>query len=802
MPLLWLSLAFLCGIVLGDLLEWRLEMWLVLAALTMLLRLILRRRFFSGGVLQPAARLPILSPPAPLNYSILTAVLCLGAVRLQAERTAITPLNVAWYNDLDKPTVLEGVVSAYPDVRDTYVNLRVSSEQIRLKDELLFTPVSGDVLAKVQPGGGWRYGDRVRLEGWLRTPPEQEDFSYRVYLERQGVFTLFYCSHPEACVLRLESGQGNPLYAAIYALRERAHHALKRLFPEPEASLLAGILLGLEGEIPEAVFRAFRDTGTAHIIAISGFNFAIIAGLFGLLFTRWLGRWRGMLAAFVGVSLYAVLAGASAAVLRAAIMGVLSLLAVQLGRRQSGLNSLAFVAALMAFGEPYVLWDVGFQLSFMATLGLVLYAGPLDQWFRRTANRFMPGAAVQRLARPVGEYLLFTLAAQLTTLPVVIYHFRQFSLISLIANPLILPAQPPVMILGGLAVIIGMANLWVGQAAAYLAWPFVAYTIRTVEWLARLDAGVIHLGPVSPYLVAGFYMVLFGWTFFGGRVSERVRGRVPRLTWRLALLGLVVSILLGFVAWQAAETAPDGRLHMTLFDVGGGEALLIQTPSGKALLVNGGASANRLSDALGRRLPITRRELDYLVVAGVSDEQLKALPRALERYAPKQVVWAGSAAASTSARELRRFLSEAGIPITQAEPGYILDLGRGATLKVIAEGRRGAVLLLEWGRFTALLPVGMDFESMDRLMQDPSLGSVTALLLAEGGYAPVNTREWVERWNPRLALLSVAAGDALGRPDPETLEAVNGYRLLRTDLNGWIHLSTDGESLWVEVERR
>ncbi len=111
------------------------------------------------------------------------------------------------------------------------------------------------------------------------------------------------------------------------------------------------------------------------------------------------------------------------------------------------------------------------------------------------------------------------------------------------------------------------------------------------------------------------------------------------------------------------------------------------------------------------------------------------------------------------------------VPVTQAEPGYALDLGQGAKLKVLAEGRRGAVLLLEWGGFSALLPLGMDFESMDSLLEERSLGPVTALLLAEGGYAPVNTREWIERWDPRLVLLSVAAGDALGRPDEETLEA-------------------------------
>jgi competence protein ComEC len=121
-------------------------------------------------------------------------------------------------------------------------------------------------------------------------------------------------------------------------------------------------------------------------------------------------------------------------------MGVLALLAVQLGRRGQRLNTLAFAPALMALGNPYVLWGVGFQLSFTATLGLVLYAKPLDEWFRTAAGRYLPDNAVRNLAGPGGEFLLFTPAAQLVVLPNTIYHFQQIPLISVIANPLVLPA--------------------------------------------------------------------------------------------------------------------------------------------------------------------------------------------------------------------------------------------------------------------------------------------------------------------------------------------------------------------------
>ena len=173
----------------------------------------------------------------------------------------------------------------------------------------------------------------------------------------------------------------------------------------------------------------------------------------------------------------------------------------------------------------------------------------------------------------------------------------------------------------------------------------------------------------------------------------------------------------------------------------------------------------------------------------------------MERFPPGQVLWSGPVAGKYSARQLRQTLTDLRVPMTDAETGQILELGQGARLHVLGVEPRGAVLLLEMGNFRALLPVGLDFDSMDALIKDRSLTTMTALLLADSGYAPLNPPEWIEKLRPQVVLLSVAAGDREGRPDVETLEAVQGYNLLRTDPNGWIELSTDGEQMWVEVQR-
>ncbi|MCK5429328.1 MAG: ComEC/Rec2 family competence protein, partial [Anaerolineales bacterium] len=389
-----------------------------------------------------------------------------------------------------------------------------------------------------------------------------------------------------------------------------------------------------------------------------------------------------------------------------------------------------------------------FQLSFAATLGLLLYAEPLTQAFVRLTSRRTSQSTAERLAGPFGEYILFTLAAQVTILAVIVYHFKRLSLTSLIANPVILPAQPAVMILGGLAVILGMVWLPLGQLAAYLAWPFVVFTIRAVELLARLPGGVFTLGDVALYWVVLFYAVLFLLTFGGSRLRAMIPAIKPSLAF--AALG-ILSVLV----WRAASSTPDGRLHISLLDVGSGEAVLIQSPTGRYLLVNGGPSPSRLSDALGRRLPLNHRRLDYLVVASPSEQGIAALPRTIQRYPPDNVLWAGPTHGTRSARTLQDALNVAEIRPVRAEAGQTLHLGDGAQMQVLAVGKRGAVLLLEWENFRALLPVGMDFETLEILQNERSLVPVNALLLAESGYAPVNPPEWIDKLRPQVVLLSV-----------------------------------------------
>ncbi len=818
MPLFWLSISFLAGILLAALQPLAIQVWLALAGLAFLLAVFSWHiSLFSWehwgralgwlfgclplwgvrgivSIRKAIARMRIATP-------WLLVALCLGGARYQAAQPSISPNDLAFYNETKASIVLEGWLVEPPDLRDQYSLLRFQVDWINVSGQDREIAVEGRLLVRSDPGLRWEYGDRLRLEGYLVDPPDQEGFSYRQYLARQGIYAYMATGN----ILHVGSEEGSSLIAAAYHLRQRALDLVYTFWQDPEASLLAGILLGVETGIPADLAAAFRDTGTAHIIAISGSNIAILAGFIALTLGRLLDARRRFWVAGLSTILvlgYAFLVGWDAAVVRAAIMGGVALFAAPFGRTPNGLNSLAFVAAIMALITPTILWDVSFQLSFMATLGLVLFAVPFSETFSRMITRWWGEGWAARLTGPIGEYVLFTMAAQLTTLPVILAQFGRLSAIGLLANPLILPAQPVVMASGGMALLSGVLVQSLGHFFAWFAWPFMRYTIAVVELLERVPGAAWSTGPISPVILLGYTALILAAGLFWEPLINLLRRLADLLGGKAASVGLLTLIVLTSLVWRSALRAPDERLHLTLLDTGGGEALLIQTRTGRHILINGGARASQLSSELGRRLPLINRRLDWLVVSGTRDEQIGALPVTIVRYPPGAVLWAGPTAGSASARTLYRQLGEDQLELIEPQVGQALDLGDGARLEFLVITTRGAVFLLEWKEFRALLPVGIDFNALEALLARQDLAPLSALLLPDNGYAPLNPPELFTTLQPQVVLLSVTAGNREELPSPETLKALQGFTLLRTDQNGWIELMTDGNQMWVEVEKK
>jgi competence protein ComEC len=571
------------------------------------------------------------APRARLACFALLAAL-LGGLRTVAAQPTFDERAVATYNDRGVVAVV-GVVDDYPDRRDTFVNLRLRAETLAFPNSDPF-PVAGLVLVRADRLADYRYGDQLEVIGRLESPPEFATFNYRDYLASHGIHSII--DRPRIDLIARD--QGSPVLAGLYQLKDRAHDSIAAILPEPQAALLTGILLGDESSIPQGVKDDFRVTGTSHIIAISGYNFSILIALVSAPAVRLFGRRRAFPTLLLVVFGYTVFVGASAAVVRAAIMGGLTLWAVYLGRQAAALNSLFAAAILMTLLDPFTLGDVGFQLSFAATLGLVLYTRPLQAVFERGLTRLFSAELATKIVGVLGDAVIVTLAAQITTLPVLIVVFRQVSILTLLVNTLALPAQTGVMLFGGLALLAGMLFLPLGQIVGWAAWLFLTWTIQVIHLFALVPGVSIDLGYVDPLWGAVYVALLAAITFYVSRDAQQRAAVKERMTKILSVRFLLPAlVIVGLLVALAFSWRPDGKLHVHALNVDG-MPVFVQTPAGRQLLIGGSNSPSALLAALGQRMPFWDRDIDLIVVTRDDTRSLNGLLAVVDRYRVGQMV--------------------------------------------------------------------------------------------------------------------------------------------------------------------
>ncbi len=710
----------------------------------------------------------------------------LGALRYTIALPHFDDHALASLNDRGAVSMLGDVIDP-PEVRDTAVYIRVAVTRVKVDQS--WRDVSGVAFVQAPREMDVRYGDQLQIFGAPTTPPEDADFSYKDYLARQGIHSLVRYSR----VTVLARDQGSPFFAALYAFRDRALAAIYAILPDPSASLLAGILLGVDAGIPRDVSDAFSATNTAHIIAISGFNIAIVAGILSKLTQRVVGARRATLIVIAGLAIYTLLVGAGASVVRAAIMGSLSVLALHYHRQNDALNALAVSALLMTAWNPFTLFDLGFQLSFLATLGLILYVTPLSNRFESGLARIVPGERAKQIVGALNDSFIVTLAAQITSTPLIVFAFHRLSLVGLLTNFIVLPVQPAVMIWGGAATLIALVVQPLGQMIAWIAWAFLEFTIAVVQWTARLPFAAIPVGRFDAPMLALYYIALFGATRLNWRTL------LSRLTLRPAI-ALGVALVAGMWLWSFALTAPDGKTHVEFLDTGGA-ATLVRTPRGGKILIDGGANPSVVLSALGERMPFWERSLDLVVLTNPDDDHLAGLVDVLERYEVRQIIQPNAPAKPTAAyARWRELVAQKRIASLAAQADLIVDVDHGVTLEFVqssddAQITDPTIARLRAGSVAFLFADSASVEEQIALLAS-GVDTSGAVLVAPRKIAP----EFIDAVTPQFAVLFAGSG-AREKPSADLLTALASTSILRTDERGKIEMIVDGQTLTLRTDK-
>ena len=768
--------------------------------------------------------------PASRKTLVIVA-LCLlallgGALRYPSLFPPADDRYLCFYND-QGIVEIQGTVTEEPDIRDGHCLLTFSATRIVVNGEE--KDVSGIALVRVARYPAYDYGDVLKVVGELETPSQSGDFDYRTYLAHQGTHSLIY--YPEVHVL--DRGQGIKPLQWVYSLRERLAASLARALPEPQGSLAQAILLGLRGNVPDSLHEAFSRTGTAHLLAISGLHMGIIIAILLSLGALIFGRQRSI---YIWLTLtlmwlYAVLAGMNPPIVRAAIMGSLFLIAVYLGRQGSAIIALAFAAAVMVGIQPGLLWMVSFQLSFLAMAGLILLYPYFQAWGRQGVARVTGHReALAAAGNLIADIFAASLAATLAVAPLIAYNFGIISLVGLPATFFALPALPFVIVTSALVAFTGLISAIAAAVLGWLAWLFLSYLTSVVRGFNALPYASSQVTALSPWYVLGYYAILAGvmalvnyrtrLTDLPSRLASGIKQTTqsipkPRLGFSpkwLALPLLIVAILV----WSVALTQPDGKLHVSFLDVGQGDAILIQTPNGQDILIDGGPDPHRISLELSRKLPFWDRTIDLVVCTQPQADHVTGLLEVLQRYKVKHVLEAGVSYNSSIYQEWVRLIADRGMEYSAACTGQEIDLGNGINMEVLNPPQglwqgtgddvdnNGVVLRLSWYDvsflFTADIRAEVEFELIG---QRASLRG-TVLKVAHHGSATSTSEQFLAAVDPEVAVICVGAGNPFGHPSHEVwqrlVDRLGEDNVYRTDEDGAVEFITDGETLWVKPD--
>ncbi len=761
------------------------------------------------------------------------AILSLGMLRAAWPADAGLPAAIQAYNGVDAIQV-EGVVSSDPQPTGTAWRFSLSVQSVWQDEQ--WHDARGDLLvvAKVPPSLSsarskpyFRYGDRLVVTGKSEEPPVFEDFDYRDYLARQGVFSTMV--HPG--VELVGEGEGNRLLQDIYSLRSRLSYSLEQALPEPQNAMAQALLLGRRSAMPAELTQAFRDTGASHILAISGLHVGVLLGI-SVAFSRWLlgaRRQVYLLIPLLSIWGYAALSGMSPSVQRAAIMGSVYLLGVALGRQNSIAPALAAAAAVMAAIQPGILSDVSFQLSFTAMTGLVLIAPPIERWLLQVRSGL---DEVSGWSRAMASAIAATVAATLGTLPLVAFYFEQVSLVGLPTTLLALPALPFILGTSLVTALLGLAGPGEAEMVGLVAWLCLSYLKTVVEVFDAIPGNAVSVGGFGITLVVVYYAALLAAVAARPRLpaisarlsqpfvresglAERVESWQPgrRAFWAMAFMGVLASA----VIWTAAISRPDGRLHVAFLDVGQGDAVFVVTPGGRQALIDGGADPKRLLNHLGDRVPFWDDGLDMVVLTHPHEDHVAGLVEALDRYEVDMALERRFDFPSPDYALWQSVLADRDVQALQAVEGQRITLGNGVLLEVIYPPDRllegttsdvnnaSIVMRLTYGETSFLLTGDVHWDAESYILSRSLPIRSDVLKVPHQGSNTSSSDAFVRQVTPRVAVISVGADNAFGHPHPETMDTLRAAlpddRILTTALNGTVQFTSDGSRLWVQAER-
>lgn len=696
-----------------------------------------------------------------------------------------------------KQVVVKGVIDSEPDIRENSINYIVKTSEIMLQGEI--KKVKGRIILttlKDESSFSLGYGREVEISGQINVPKGRRNpggFDYRRYLAGKGISAAIFATGNSIHVG--ENYSPNVLVKTGFFLRNSIVDVINRSLPPQQAGLLNGMLIGYREGLSTEVQNAFSDAGLSHIMAVSGANVAFIVAPLVFMFRRLRIRQKIANISIIGVlMLFVFITGFSPSVMRAVIMAVIILAGRMIRREAEVITSISLAAVLMLIYNPFTFFDIGFQLSFAATLSLVLFYKNIKKMLN---CRFIPGF--------ITELLAVTLAAQVGVIPITALYFNKISIISLFSNLAVVPVVELITLLGSAMALLGQISIVFSQVIGYVNSTFLSFVLYVSKTSASMPFAVVKaVTPPIAFIVIYYFLAMF---FLWYKPLSKVR--LKPVYYGTAFAGILLAACLYMII-------PRG-LEVVFIDVGEGDSTFIKTYSGRTVLIDGGGSISKggkepdgpnVGDTtvIPFLLDYGVTSLDLVVATHGHDDHIQGLIPVLKSFKAGNLVMPDIA----EKKELKPLIAIAeakGVLIRACTSGDRIRLDDRTYFDVlnpdsnpagnkISLNNSSLVLKLHYKTTSILFSGDVEQETENFLLESKSDIKADILKVAHHGSGNSTTPAFIDRVQPGAAVISVGKNN-FGHPSKKVLETLKSkdVRLFRTDEDGAVILKSNGERI-------